>query len=70
MTKNEIKKDLYKQNPTAVFTHIRKNVAFYKTKLENDAEVLFEIPVVDMGDADFFQEMEGKYIIKWIAINE
>lgn len=67
MTKNEIKKDLYKQNPTAVFTHIRKNVAFYKTKLENNIEVLFEIPVVDMGDTDFSNEMDSKYLIRWIA---
>ena len=70
MTKNEIKKDLYKQNPKALFKYIRKNVAFYETKLENGSDVLFEIPVVDMGDADFFQEMEGKYLIRWIAVNE
>jgi len=32
--------------------------------------VVFEIPVIDMGDADFFQEMDSKYLNRWITINE
>jgi len=79
MTKNEIKKLLYKQNPKANFAYIRKGIVYYKTivytekidkKISEAFQVLFEIPVVDMGDADFFQEMEGKYLIRWIANNE
>jgi hypothetical protein len=79
ITKNEIKKILYKQNPKANFSYIRKEIAYYKAiisiekteeKLPETYQVLFEIPVKDMGDADFFQEMDGKLLIRWISINE
>ena len=79
MTKNEIKKVLYKQNPKANFSYIRKGIAYYKAiistekteeKLPETYQVLFEIPFEDMGDADFLQEMDGKYLIRWISINE
>ena len=79
MTKNEIKKSLYKQNPKVNFDYIRKGIAYYKTFIttENTEEeksdiyqVFFEIPIIDMGDADFSQEMEGKYLIRWISNNE
>lgn len=79
MTKNEIKKSLYKQNPKVNFDYIRKGIAYYKTfittekteeKISESLQVFFEIPIIDMGDADFFQEMEGKYLIRWISNNE
>jgi hypothetical protein len=70
MEKNEIKKALYKQNPKAQFDYIRKGNAYYNTVVE-DADsgsvfVKFEIPVDDMGDADFFAEMESKLLQRWI----
>jgi len=65
MEKNEIKKLLYIHKPTAKFTHIRKGHAFYKTNVV-DTEVIFDIPVIDMGDADFFDEMEAKHLVRWI----
>jgi hypothetical protein len=70
MEKNEIKKLLYKQNPIADFVMIRKGVAYYKTSVkgeENSFDVPFEIPVDDMGDADFHSKMEGKLLIRWIV---
>lgn len=79
MTKNEIKKILYKQNPKANFSYIRKGIVYYNTIINTEEtedkksipyQVFFEIPVMDMGDADFFNEMEGKYLIRWISINE
>ena len=79
MTKNEIKKILYKQNPKAKFSYIRKGIVYYNTiistenteeKLSESYQISFEIPVIDMGDADFFQEMDGKYLIRWISNNE
>lgn len=70
MEKNEIKKALYKQNPTADFQYIRKGNAYYSTKINyqtpNEFLVTFEIPVEDMGDADFFAEMESKLLQRWI----
>lgn len=79
MTKNDIKKILYKQNPKAKLNYIRKGIAYYDTfittektedKLPESFKVVFEIPVIDMGDADFFQEMDSKYLNRWITINE
>jgi hypothetical protein len=66
MEKNEIKKALYKQNPEARIQFIRKGVAYYYADLE-ETRVHFQIPVEDMGDADFLNSMEGKLLIRWIA---
>ena len=70
MEKNEVKKALYKQNPKAEFKFIRKGVAYYLTVIENENEpvqINFEIPVVDMGDADFESTMDAKLLIRWIV---
>jgi len=70
----DIKKYLYKQNPKAVFSFLRKGVAYYVTTIRNenklipeDKNITFEIPVTDMGDADFFYVMDGKLLIRWIV---
>lgn len=74
MEKNEIKKALYKQNPKATLVNIRKGVANYETRIEINGEfapksilIFFEIPVQDMGAADFYPEMESKLLNRWIA---
>ena len=69
MNLTEIKKELYKQKPTAHFNFIRKGVAYYNTEL-NGEQIWFEIPVNDMGDADFGTTMEAKLLNRWIVINE
>ena len=73
MEKNEIKKMLYKQNPSAKLSFIRKGKVYYTATIivdgESDSEsfnVTFEIPVDDMGEADFFTIMESKYLNRWI----
>lgn len=70
MEKNEIKKALYKQNPTAKLDYIRKGKAYYNTIVEDvnagSVFIKFEIPVEDMGDADFGVEMESKLLQRWI----
>jgi hypothetical protein len=69
--KNEIKKMLYKNNPIAFFDKIRLGVAYYSLFLGDggeDTEVIsFEIPVTDMGEADFTSQMQAKYLIRWLA---
>lgn len=65
MEKNEIKKLLYISKPTAEFLYIRKGSAFYKT-IVNDVHVMFNVPVSDMGDADFLPQMDAKLLIRWI----
>ncbi len=70
MEKNEVKKALYKQNPKAEFKLIRKGVAYYLTIIESESEpvqINFEVPVDDMGDADFEPFMDAKFLIRWIS---
>jgi hypothetical protein len=35
--------------------------------LEDDTKVNFEIPINDMGDADFFSQMDSKHLNRWIV---
>lgn len=67
MEKNEIKKALYKQNPKAALDYIRKGNAYYFTVLEDGTKINFEVPVSDMGDADFFGDMDSKLLNRWIV---
>jgi len=68
MEKNEIKKALYKENPQAVLKHIRKGVVYYSAHIASTEQVVqFEVPVDDMGDADFLSNMDGKLLIRWIV---
>lgn len=74
METNEIKKLLYKQNPKASFSHIRKGCAYYDVPITDSNGVFkfikFEIPVSDMGDADFHSMMSAKLLIRWIINTE
>ena len=72
MEKNEIKKELYKQKPMATLNFIRKGAAHYSTVLNNDngidsISVNFEVPIDDMGDADFFSHMDAKLLIRYLV---
>jgi len=70
MTNIEIKKALYKEKPEASLLMIRKGVAYYETSINNGYVVYFEVPIDDMGDADFFPIMDGKLLNRWIVDNE
>lgn len=73
MNKNEIKKALYKQKPTAEFQFIRMGNAHYLTSVNIDSIdklVFFEVPVDDMGTADFEREMDAKLLNRWIVVEE
>jgi hypothetical protein len=61
----EIKKALYRQKPQADLLYIRNEKAFYEAKL-SEQKIFFEIPVSDMGDADFLPKMDAKHLIRWI----
>lgn len=65
MELNEVKKSLLKQKPEAIFTHIRKGYAYYYADLIEE-RIHFEIPVSDMGDADFKYTMDAKQLLRWI----
>ncbi len=66
MTLTETKKLLYKENPKAQFDYIRQGKAYYHSDT-TEGIVNFEIPVSDMGSADFFPEMESKFLNRWIV---
>lgn len=69
MELNDIKKALYKENPRAVLKHIRKGVVYYSAHIPSVDEIIqFEVPVNDMGDADFLSHMDSKLLIRWITI--
>jgi hypothetical protein len=77
MTSTEIKKELYKQKPIAKLLYIRKGVAYYVAKIGiedgtifKSKEVFFEVPVSDMGDADFTSEMDAKLLNRWLSEND
>ena len=68
MQKNEIKKFLYRSKPLAKFQFIRLGVAYYKVEHPNlEKPIHFEIPVEDMGEADYGIEMEGQHLNRWIV---
>ena len=74
MNEVEIKKAMYRQKPKANLTHIRGGVAHYVAQFK-DGDVVndvvnFEVPVADMGDADFFPEMDAKLLARYIKIYE
>ena len=61
----EIKKALYREKPQAHFMYVRKESAYYQADLK-ERKVFFQIPVSDMGDADFLPVMDAKLLGRWI----
>lgn len=69
MERNEVKKALYKQKPMAKLISMGK-VFKYDTKIELDGKkrlIKFEVPMSDMGDATFGEEIQGQLLIRWIV---
>jgi hypothetical protein len=60
-----VRKELYKNNYKAQLQFIGKGIAYYKCDF---LLAWFHVPVDDMGDADFFPEMEAKLLIRWIKL--
>ena len=69
-----IKKYLYKQKPLATLEMIRIGVAYYKCKITDNTgrpvRVNFEVPISDMGEADFLKIMESQHLNRWITTTE
>jgi hypothetical protein len=66
-TNNEIKKELYKQNPLAYLLGVTKDSIDYKAELDGE-NVFFNIPINDIGDATFYYAMPAKHLIRYINI--
>lgn len=69
MEKNEIKKALYKQKKQAQLLVIKSGFACYETSLDDGTVVFFEVPVSDMGNADFLPVMEAQLLNRWIKLS-
>jgi|TARA_B110000259_G_C14009453_1_gene399072 hypothetical protein len=71
MTNTEIKKALYKQKPIAKLQFIRIGVAYYETIIRDDDSleiwIGFQVPVSDMGDTDYFPQMDAKLLNRYIV---
>jgi hypothetical protein len=49
--------------------YIRKGVVYYSAHLVSvDKVIQFQVPISDMGDADFLSNMDSKLLIRWITI--
>lgn len=70
MELNEIKKALYKQKPIAYLRHTLSNGSkTYGATFEN-GYVRFFVPVEEMGDTVFGEEMPSQLLIRWIKPHE
>lgn len=66
-TRNEIKKVLYKEKPIAVKYAQPQNKSFaYKTQTSL-GEILFDVPISDMGESLFDWEMPAQLLIRWMV---
>ncbi len=70
MELNEVKKLLYKTDPTAQLYKVQNGVAYYvcmdihSGKVDN---LHFHVPIVDMGDTAFKANEPAKHLIRWFA---
>jgi len=72
-TETEKKKALYKQNPTAEKDFIRNGYKHYSTEVVFDGveeEIGFNVPLSEMGESEFPNEIEAKFLIRWMDKDE
>lgn len=62
--KNEIKKLLYKEKPTAYLAGISHTHHIYTCDLQDKTIVRFEIPI---EEADFEKEVPAQLLIRWMV---
>jgi len=68
MELNEIKKTLYKEKPFAVFRRVNKTGILYTADIKDKTiDIRFQIPLDDIGDADFSHTMPAQQLIRWIV---
>lgn len=66
----ELVKRIRKENPPARFINIRKGNAMWAATEWDGPLLMFQIPVSDMGEADFSARMDSKLLIRWLQPNE
>lgn len=63
----ELRKHLYKTTKTAHLDKIRKGVAYYSFDAEPFLPVHFHVPISEMGDADFNDEVKPSLLWRWFV---
>jgi hypothetical protein len=64
MDKNLIKKELYKQKPTAVRTNYQGKYVHYVTQLKDGSIIQFQIP---QEEATFENKVSAQLLIRWLT---
>jgi hypothetical protein len=69
MKKNNIKKELYKQKPTATFERIVGGIAYWNCEIsieDKPLSVKFSVPFSEIQDSEFLNQMPAQLLIRWI----
>lgn len=66
MTKNEIKKELYKQKPMAKLLAVYDKFCSYETTLEDGTLVIFDIPNEEMTWEND-EDIQSQLLIRWMV---
>lgn len=75
MTKDQIKKALYREKPEAKLLYIKKNGIHYRTFInvmvsenitEETASVFFKVPLEDLGDAEWLASMPSQLLLRYL----
>lgn len=67
--KNELKKSLYHDNPSATFQGVDKYGIQYVSTLSNGKIIRFTIPLDsnEIGESKFGSSQQGKHLSRWIS---
>jgi len=67
MELNEIKKKLYKENPTAVLHSVRKDGILYTTGFGENT-INFRVPLDELGETVWERNIDAKLLIRYIIV--
>ena len=77
--KDYIKKELYKQKPTAYLDYVVDGKVIYYTDIKSTdferfpttiVRSYFEVPITDIGNTRFGKEEPAQQLIRWLMIQE
>lgn len=66
MEKNEIKKLLYKEKPTAHFLKVTKDGIYYTTGFGENT-ITFLVPISEIGEVVWEKEISAQLLIRYIV---
>lgn len=66
VNQEQIKKAVYLQQPIATLIDRTATQYTYYTQLNGGINIYFKVPISDMGDGKFREQMEAKYLLRWL----